>query len=80
MAEPTTWLVLADPDDDLKGGHGDDAKWVIQIAPSPEAAVEAWVGKNAHGLGDERTFVVYKIDDCERKVIKSYSRWEVAHG
>lgn len=79
MAEPITFLVLADPDDDLKGGHGDDAKWSIQIAPTPEAAVEAWVGVRSPGFGDDRKFLVYDIDGADRSIVQSYSRWEVAH-
>lgn len=76
MAEPIRWLVLADPDPDLKGGHGDDARWSIQIAPTPERAVEKWVGDSSWS---DRSFVVYNIDDAERRVVKAYSRWEVAH-
>lgn len=80
MAEPLTWLVLGSPDKDLRGGHGDDVSWTIQIAPTPEDAVEKWVGKNAPGFGDDRTFVVYPIDGLPRHVVKCYPHWEVAHG
>lgn len=79
MADPTRYLVLAGPDEDLQGGHGDDASWTIEIAPSPEAAVERWVGKRAPGFGDDRKFVVYEIDGAERFIVESVSNWEVAH-